>query len=553
VKRDCGHDSPSGLTCKCGMTWCPDCYDKHICPEPLPPLWPTQERGIQAIRNAFRAGHRRILVTAPCGAGKTLMMAMIARGVQEKSRRAIIYSNRRMLTTQTSRKLHQAGVDHGMFLSGERMAFLRDVQVASIQTVHSWLKRKKIELHPADAIMIDEPHAQKGEMMRSLMAQHLEQGAVIIGFTATPVDLGGYYDVLVEAGTKQDLREIGALVPARTFGPDEPDLRHVGIDKLVYTVGEQTEAIIRPKVFGRIWDNWSRLQRDLFGVLNLQQDARPTVLFAPGVPHSRWFAERFEHRGVAAAHIDATTPDDERAEIEEGSRDGRIKVVCNRFLLREGIDWPWIEHMILACVMGSIQTWVQATGRGLRACPDVGKQFVIVQDHGGHWHRHGDINDDIDWVLSDTSVDVHRKRREAVQSGEVKEDFRCPQCGEIIKPYDLQHFGGCPHCGKKFKRSVREVVQVDGTLKRMYGPARPRRRKHPVKMDSEKLWDKCFWGSMRAKRKMTLEQTKMWFYSERHKRGMGDAQPPYGAWNCPEQGSIDWTRYVREVYAKYVK
>jgi len=553
MKRDCGHDSAAGITCKCGMIWCPDCYAEHVCPEPLPSLWPTQVKGLQAIRDAFKAGHRRILVTAPTGGGKTRMMAEIARGVADKSRRAVIYSNRRMLTTQTSRKLSQAGlVDHGMLLSGERTAFLRDLQVASIQTVYSWLQREKMELPSSDVVLWDESHSQKGQMATELMTQHLEQGAVIIGFTATPIGLGAYFDVLVEAGTKKELREIGALVPARVFGPDEPDLKHIGVDKSTYTEGEQTDAIIRPKIFGRVWEHWSRLQKELLGVTDLRLDARPTVLFAPGVKHSMWFAEQFDGRGIRAAHIDGKTPDDERRDILRGVEEGEIKVVCNRFVLREGIDIPCLEHGIFACVLG-LQAWIQSAGRLLRASPSTGKKFAVIQEHGGHFWRHGDINDDIDWQLGDTLADVHRKRKAAMESGDVKEDFRCPQCGEIIKPYDLQHFGGCPHCGKKFKRSVREVVMVDGTLKKMYGAARPRRRKHKVKLDGEKLWDQCFWASLHAKRKMSLIQVKMWFYSERHKQGMDDAQPPYGAWNCPEHGSIDWTMYVREKYGKYVK
>lgn len=549
----CGHDTPSGLTCKCGHTWCPDCYSGHVCPEPLPPLWPTQERGLQAIRDAIKAGHRRILVTAPTGAGKTLIMATIAHGLKEKMRRGIVYANRRMLAVQTSRKLHQAGADHGVILSGERTAFLRDVQVASIQTMHSWMKRDRAELHPADVVMVDEPHAFKGEMVRSIMAQHAEQGAIQIGFTATPIGLAADYDVLVEAGTKKELRSTGALVRARTFGPDEPDLKHIGTEKAHYTENEQKELIIRPKVFGRVWDNWRILQQRFWAIDKPRENAKPTLLFAPGVPYSRWFAEQFEHRGVRAAHIDGKTPDDERKQIEAASRDGDIKVVCNRYVLREGIDWPWIDHMILACVMGSLQTWIQSVGRGLRACPDTNKQFVVVQDHGGHFWRHGDINDDIDWQLGDSLTDLHRKRRESIRSGDEKEDMRCPQCGEIIKPWEAQQYGGCPHCGKKFKRSVREVVQVDGTLKRMYGQARPRRRKHPVKLDSVALWDRCFWASLHAKRKMTLSQVRAWYNSERHKQGMDDAKPPYGAWNCPERDSIDWTRYIRDVYGKFAK
>jgi superfamily II DNA or RNA helicase len=47
------------------------------------------------------------------------------------------------------------------------------------------------------------------------------------------------------------------------------------------------------------------------------------------------------------------------------------------------VNWPWIEHLILAFVAGSLQTYLQIGGRGLRASPETGKTQVIIQDHGG--------------------------------------------------------------------------------------------------------------------------------------------------------------------------
>jgi len=558
-KRDCGHVSDVGLSCNCGKMWCPECYDDHVCPRPLPPLWPSQERGLQAIRDAFTQGRRRILVTAPTGGGKTRLIAEIARGADAKGRRAIVYSHRRMLVSQTSRKLAEAGVGgHGKMLSGERTHLLRDLQVASIQTAYSWLKRDKMDdVHPGDVVIVDEPHAFRGESLKTLIDRHVRQGALIVGFTATPIGLSDWYDVLVEAGTKKELRDIGALVPARTFAPDEPDLKHIGREKEHYTQQEQAESLglheeqRRVQIFGRVWDNWTRLQKDLFGVFDPGRDARPTVLFAPGVPHSRWFAEGFRQRGVSAAHLEARTPDGERQEIMEGSRDGTIKVVCNRFVLREGIDWPWLEHGVFACVMGSLQTWLQSAGRLLRAFPDTGKQFAVIQEHGGMFWRLGDVNDDIEWRLEDSETKLRKKR----QSQPVeKEPLVCPKCRETIKPYEMQLSGGsCPHCGHRFKLSMRSVVQVDGTLKRVYGPARPRRRRHRVKMDAEAIWDTCFFMSMRAKRQYMLSQVLIWFDRECQRQGLEGEHPPYGAWNCPEKGSADWLRYAREVYPKYAK
>src|SRR5690606_2652442 len=88
----------------------------------------------------------------------------------------------------------------------------------------------------------------------------------------------------------------GAHVVCHTYAPDEPDLRHIGPVKIGedLTEGQNVKAIMRPGIFGRVYDNLVKLNPDL----------RPTILFGPDVAGSRWFAEQFTAKGIRAAHID---------------------------------------------------------------------------------------------------------------------------------------------------------------------------------------------------------------------------------------------------------
>lgn len=77
----------------------------------------------------------------------------------------------------------------------------------------------------------------------------------------------------------------------------------------------------------------------------------PTILFAPGVKESIWLADQFNRAGIRAAHIDGDaiwvdgawteTGPAARKELKEMAESGWVKIVCNRFVMREGLDWPF--------------------------------------------------------------------------------------------------------------------------------------------------------------------------------------------------------------------
>ena len=549
--RDCGHDSDTGIACKCGLVFCPACFRDHMCELSLPELWPHQERVLPEIWARLRAG-RHVCVVSPTGSGKTRLAIAVIKLAREDGWSVAWYTHRKLLLGQSAGFIRQHGIAPGIMWSMHEEGFLRDVLVCSLQSVHSKAVRsEQWSLPPVQLVVIDESHVQKGEMAREIFNCHKAGGAVLCGLTATPVNLGDLYDELYVATTKAEQFALGSLVPAEHWAPDEPDLSGIGVDRLEYTEQEQVHAIIRKRIFGRVTAEWARLQRERLGVKDLVMDARPTVLFAPGVPESRWFAAMFQAIGISAAHIDASTPDDEREEILESHRMGHIKVLSNRFILREGWDAPWAEVGIFACVIGKLQTWLQAGGRLLRADPsNPGKRRAIVIDHGGMWWRQGSLNDDHEWRLGDTDGIVKKRLREATPAE--KEPCRCPKCGKVLRPYERHMAGGCPYCGHKFKRSVRVVVQLDGTLKRMAGPARRRRKKVA---DGTRLWDELFWRAVYAKSAhWTFAQVRQQFWARKHAERVEGAVPPYGQWNCPDRDdAARWEKTVKSCYPNLAK
>lgn len=519
-------------TCDCGAVLCGYCRKGHTCPVPeAPPLWAPQARALKEYHEARDVGEKAICITAPTGGGKTRLIKEIAAEEREHYRRVVIYTNRKLLTKQSSGVLNTFGVRHGIMAAGHDPALLQDVQIASIPTIESRVyKMQRWELHPADTVIVDEAHNNLGPTALKIITDHQAQGAVLVGFTATPVGLGGVYKKLIVAGTNSELRACGALVPCTTYGPDEPDLRHVKRDKVgEYQVGDLTKAIMVQSIFGRVWEWYQKLN----------PDGRPTILFAPGVAESRYFVEDFQKRGVTAAHIDAETPDNEREDIIEGSREGRVQVACNRFVLREAVDMPWLGHGILATSFGALSNFLQSGGRLLRAYP--GLDRVTLQCHGGSWHAFGSLNADRTWTLGDTDKSIAKQVKQNRERGEGdREPIRCPKCAGI-----RMSGAKCPFCGHQHKRSVRMVIQKDGELTRKVGNVTKKRK---LVSADQKLWDQCYYAARNGRAGKTFNQAAAMFRRKTYR------DPPGTLDRVPPLGHVDWDRTVKAVsYADMAK
>lgn len=507
--------------------------------------WPHQIRAFDETLAAINRGERRICVTSPTGGGKTLMMQDFAHYFLRQGKKVSLYTNRKMLVDQTSGVLLDAGMYHGIRAAGYQDERDHPLQISSIQTENSRvLKSRRWPLHAADLVLVDEAHQQTATVARKLLDEHWQAGAVIVGFTATPLDLGGRYGTLIVAGTTSELRACRALVPCNHFGPDEPDLRkfkklQAGKD---LSENENRAAIMRPDIFGRV-STWFK---------KLNPEHRATILFAPGVPESTWFAEQFVAKGIPAAHIDGErvwangrmyeSSREVRDDVLAASKEGRIVVLCNRYVLREGINAPWLAHGIFATVFGSLQSYLQAGGRLLRAYPGI-VESVTLQDHGGNWWRHGSLNADRDWHLEDTSASVAARRADRLRAKKEPEPIRCPECGRILDPRISLH---CP-CGWEAKggRKSRPVVGTDGKLVEMRGDIfQPRRIDQ--RPGAERDWERIYYRAKNAN--MTFSQAEA-LYAKEHDWGF----PPRTLLLMPVE-ERDWYRKVRDVpYEKLIR
>jgi len=498
--------------------------------------WHHQTRALTETVAALDEGVKRICVTAPAGAGKSAIACdLMTEIAKPRGWNVAAYTNRKMLLEQWCRVLDAANIPFGIRASGHPPAYLRQVQLCMVQSESAAVyESERRDLHEARLVIIDEVHLNKAATMQQLVADHEKLGAQTVGFTATPMDLGPMAIRLIIGAKTSECRACGAIVPCTTYAPDEPSAKGLHRE----ATGEYSEADVRrrimtPTIFGRVHDHLLRLNPDLL----------PTLLFAPGVAESIWFCEQFAAKGLRAAHLGgeeiwidgerhAGTPE-LRAQIIKEHRDGEIAVLSNRFVLREGLDLPYVRHVVFATIFGGLQSFLQAGGRGMRAY--LGKARCCVQDHGGNWHRHGSLNADRDWQLGDSNYVLSEMRDDALREHTIPDPIRCPKCG-LVRVRGPVCFG----CGYRHARGSRMVVELDGRLQKVEGYIL-RKKSRQKRHDTEHIWKQCYYRCRKAEK--TFRQAEGLFV---HENGYW---PPRTLPLMPRD-AYDWFREIQAVPAE---
>ena len=79
---------------------------------------PLQSLCLDMLREAFKAGHRSVMLYGPTGFGKTELAISLMDAVAKKGRRAAMVLDRILLCNQTSERLQKYNIDHGVLQSG---------------------------------------------------------------------------------------------------------------------------------------------------------------------------------------------------------------------------------------------------------------------------------------------------------------------------------------------------------------------------------------------------------------------------------------------------
>ena len=496
-------------------------------------LRPYQDNLVAEFERKIADGSRRILIVAPTGGGKTIIASEVVKRAVAAYKQVLFVAHRDELLTQARDKLKGFDIAAGIIKAGRENDArpMAAVQVAGVQTLHARAVRaKKMELPPADYLIIDEAHHVRAMTYQTLIEAY--PNAIVVGLTATPCrgdgrGLGNVFETMLETPQIGELIKLDHLVKLKIFAPPAPNLRGVEVASTGdYVVSQLSARLDTDALVGDVVEHWLK-----------HAERRRTVIFAVDVAHSLHVRDEMLKSGIKAEHLDGTTPQDDRDATLARLASGETEVVCNCMILTEGFDLPDLGCIVLARPTRSLGLFRQMIGRGLRTAP--GKSDVIILDHSGGVHRHGRPDDTIEWTL-DTDQRASNPAHEARLAEHHDPFCECQACGHLRMRGE-----GCGNCGWEPKRAGRAVGYLDGDLIELGKSAAA---------DVER---KIFYAELRgyqqtAHRKDGSAYNPKWAANQyRTKHGIW---PPF-SWNdqppeAPSPATLRWIRSRQIAFAK---
>lgn len=347
-----------------------------------------QERILETLEAARAGGHRRNLVVAATGTGKTMIAAFdykrLCRPGQPRPR-LLFLAHRHELLDQARATFRDVlrDQDFGEILDGTSTPSRYDHCFATIQTVHRRDLPAQVGSTFWHLVVLDECHHIEAATYRSVLDRLAPD--LLLGLTATPERADGLDILPWFAGrTTCEIRLWEALsqqllVPFTYYGmKDSVDLDRVAWVRGSYDLGE----------LALLYDS-----NDQRAALILEQfrshygdvgKAR-ALGFCVSTAHARFMAGFFAEHGVPALAVLGDSDADERRTARERLRTGEVRILFTCDLYNEGVDLPIVDCLLLLRPTESVTLFLQQLGRGLRL--HEGKETCLVLDFIGRAHR----------------------------------------------------------------------------------------------------------------------------------------------------------------------
>lgn len=414
-----------------------------------------QHKAISDIRSEYARGAKSVCLTAPCGAGKTVIFSKIAELATVKNTRIAIVVHRDSLLLQASEKLTSCGLAHGIIAPGYTPSS-HGIQVASLMTLS-----RRLEKWEFDLLILDECHHALSPTYRKLIDRWAS--ARVLGVTATPCRTSGHgldavFQKLVLGPDISALIKDGYLVEPVTYGPSHAlDLSKIGTKAGEYDLNQLAKHMDDPRITG---DAVEKYRSVCPGV--------PAMVFTVNVKHAEDVAAAFSAGGFRAASIDGKMPTEIIRQRIAALSTGEIQVLASCSLVSEGTDIPNVVCAIMLRPTRSLSLSIQQGGRALRPVYATGhdlstragrlaaiaagpKPRAIILDHAGNVYRFMTVDEPHEWTLEGRK----KKKRGPV----VFTLTECPKCHDVHKPAPV-----CPGCGYEYPYGVATPNEVGGDL-----------------------------------------------------------------------------------------
>ncbi|ELA7286895.1 DEAD/DEAH box helicase [Vibrio parahaemolyticus] len=355
-------------------------------------LRPYQADSVKAVIHYFRKHSTPAVIVLPTGAGKSLVIAELARLAKG---RVLVLAHVKELVEQNHAKYEGYGLKGAIFSAGlGRKETDQQVVFASVQSVVRNLDSFKNQF---SLLVIDECHRVPDDKNSSYQKvithlRELNPGIKVLGLTATPYRLGMgwiyqyhtrgqvrteesrfFRDCIFELPIRYLLDE-NFLTPARMM--DAPVLSYDFSQLKPANTGRYKEAEM-----DMVIDKAKRATPQIVEqIIQYARERKGVMIFAATVRHAQEIHGLLPEDETAIVIGDTPTP--ERDAIIQAFKNREIKYLVNVSVLTTGFDAPHVDLIAILRPTESVSLYQQIVGRGLRLSE--GKNECLVLDYAGN-------------------------------------------------------------------------------------------------------------------------------------------------------------------------
>ena len=355
-------------------------------------LRPYQQEAVDATLKHFRKSDDSAVIVLPTGAGKSLVIAELARLARRK---ILVVTHVKELVEQNHAKYQSYGVLGGIFSAGlSRKESQYQVTFASVQSVAASLEQFKDEY---SLIIIDECHrisADENSQYQRIIEQLRQQnkGLKVLGLTATPYRLGMgwiyryHYRGFVRSEEDKPfvhcIYELPLIYMISRGYLTKPDLVDAAVAQYDFsTLAQNRFGEYAEKDVNALLGKHRRVTRAIIEqVMELALQRQAVMIFAATVDHAKEITGYLPQEQTAL--ITGATEQRERDMLIQRFKQRQLKYLVNVSVLTTGFDAPHVDFIAILRPTQSVSLYQQIVGRGLRL--DAGKKDCLVIDYAGN-------------------------------------------------------------------------------------------------------------------------------------------------------------------------
>ncbi|MDU7019822.1 MAG: DEAD/DEAH box helicase [Enterobacter sp.] len=357
-------------------------------------LRPYQQEAVDATLAWFRKHREPAAIVLPTGAGKSLVIAELARLARG---RVLVLAHVKELVAQNHAKYCALGLEADIFAAGlKRKESHGKVVFGSVQSV-----ARNLDLFCSEfsLLIVDECHriSDDDDSQYQQILTHLREvnpHLRLLGLTATPFRLGKgwiyqfHYHGMVRGDEKALFRDCIYELPLRYMikhgyltPPERLDMPVVQYD--FSRLQAQSNGLFSEADLNHELKKQKRITPHIISQIEeFAQTRKGVMIFAATVEHAREITGLLPTND--AALITGETPGPERDSLIEAFKAQQFRYLVNVSVLTTGFDAPHVDLIAILRPTESVSLYQQIVGRGLRLAP--GKTDCLILDYAGNPH-----------------------------------------------------------------------------------------------------------------------------------------------------------------------